>query len=487
MSSLSEGLEGLPNQWKEQENYPHLEAESTVSNEVNDGDTSESSVDCSLGMKEGSLNDVSSPCSQQNKGSSLPILDEMRTIVLDSSSCGSDALIDYMDFGDEIIESEKRDMCEKIDPPGYVFEGSSVVSETGDIIGANTGFEVLARKVDNEKNGNEAKSFILPLQQPYQNQTIINDKSTSVQHNVISKPGSLNHVLDQVIKRNKETYLDFVKKSRCFGDIATSSSCFVKAAKEEDSKHQLEWDLPSSSNESLLSEIEASSKSSKQRRSTVIKDDVASRLSFFGVRRKRNQNKQTFCCEDSNEAELTTAVMERFNNVGSLLVRRSDMSLANLTRCDFRATKERDACTKGDLGISCRNSKNVPIKKFSDVQFNGSESNKSQRALTELKDHEKNIRFFANRMRSIGSESSISSLFTETDVPVILDPLARPSKRMKKACNRVLSDGDVWVEKVLKSKKTGNKRSFFYSVKTGNRRVDEPPTGSCKVIYSSHC
>ena len=161
--------------------------------------------------------------------------------------------------------------------------------------------------------------------------------------------------------------------------------------------------------------------------------------------------------------------------------------MANLSRCDFRTSKEIYEWNRGDLGISCRNFKQVPVKQFSNVQFSGSESNRSQRASTELKYHETNNEFYSNRIRSSRSESSISSLFTETDVPVILDPLARPSKRMKKACNRVLSDGDVWVEKVLKNKKTGKKRSFFYSVKTGKRRVDEPPTGSFKVIYSANC
>ena len=121
-----------------------------------------------------------------------------------------------------------------------------------------------------------------------------------------------------------------------------------------------------------------------------------------------------------------------------------------------------------------------------DGQFYGNVSNTSQRASMELtsgsntKTKRRNHRRTATR-----SAISISSVCAETDASIVQDPLARPSKRMKKSCNRVLSDGDVWVEKVLKSRKTGRKRSFFYSVKTGDRTVDEPPTGSSKVIYTS--
>jgi hypothetical protein len=45
------------------------------------------------------------------------------------------------------------------------------------------------------------------------------------------------------------------------------------------------------------------------------------------------------------------------------------------------------------------------------------------------------------------------------------------------------SDGDIWIEKIYVSKKTGNKRTYFVSVKTGERVRDEPPSGASQVLY----
>jgi len=44
-------------------------------------------------------------------------------------------------------------------------------------------------------------------------------------------------------------------------------------------------------------------------------------------------------------------------------------------------------------------------------------------------------------------------------------------------------DGDIWVEKIVVSKRSGKKRTFFVSVATGRRVRDEPPTGASKVLY----
>jgi len=81
-------------------------------------------------------------------------------------------------------------------------------------------------------------------------------------------------------------------------------------------------------------------------------------------------------------------------------------------------------------------------------------------------------------------KSTNSSLYTEKDpIEVIRDPHARQSKHMKKSSFKVYGDGDVWVEKILRGKMTKKKKSFFYSVKTGVRVPNEPPTGASKVVY----
>ena len=47
------------------------------------------------------------------------------------------------------------------------------------------------------------------------------------------------------------------------------------------------------------------------------------------------------------------------------------------------------------------------------------------------------------------------------------------------------SDGDVWIEKIYMSKRTGKKRIYFVSVNTGERVRDEPPSGAAYVLYTS--
>jgi len=62
---------------------------------------------------------------------------------------------------------------------------------------------------------------------------------------------------------------------------------------------------------------------------------------------------------------------------------------------------------------------------------------------------------------------------------------SKPSKIVKRAGLNVdqSADGDIWVEKIFQSKKTGKRRIYFCSSKTGRKVRDEPPTGASKVIY----
>ncbi len=60
------------------------------------------------------------------------------------------------------------------------------------------------------------------------------------------------------------------------------------------------------------------------------------------------------------------------------------------------------------------------------------------------------------------------------------DPMAKPSK----VGNAVLGDGDIWIEVMCKSIKTGEFMSFFKSTKNPDIKVpDEPPTGASRVVY----
>jgi len=64
------------------------------------------------------------------------------------------------------------------------------------------------------------------------------------------------------------------------------------------------------------------------------------------------------------------------------------------------------------------------------------------------------------------------------DIAQIHDPFAKPSTR-----GSVESDQEVWVEKLMANKRTGQLHSFFESKTTGRRVQDEPPTGASRVIY----
>jgi hypothetical protein len=72
----------------------------------------------------------------------------------------------------------------------------------------------------------------------------------------------------------------------------------------------------------------------------------------------------------------------------------------------------------------------------------------------------------------------------------IRDPCARPSKIVRKSSHlqqlTEKGDGDVWVEKLYKSKRTGEYKVYFVSINTGKRSRDEPPSGASKVIYRDY-
>jgi len=82
--------------------------------------------------------------------------------------------------------------------------------------------------------------------------------------------------------------------------------------------------------------------------------------------------------------------------------------------------------------------------------------------------------------------ASTASSYTALSNLSFRDPCAKQSKIVKRS-NLDISgkgDGDIWVEKIFVSKRTGKRRTFFVSVTTGRRIKDEPPTGASKVIYS---
>jgi hypothetical protein len=71
------------------------------------------------------------------------------------------------------------------------------------------------------------------------------------------------------------------------------------------------------------------------------------------------------------------------------------------------------------------------------------------------------------------------------DIGHFHDPKARRSKRVEKAdlSPKIAGDGDVWVEKLFQSTKTGKLRRMFESTNTGKICKNEPPTGASQVVY----
>lgn len=87
--------------------------------------------------------------------------------------------------------------------------------------------------------------------------------------------------------------------------------------------------------------------------------------------------------------------------------------------------------------------------------------------------------FFSDAPSTASSYTALSSLSYK-------DPCAKPSRIVKRSNLDVSGngDGDIWVEKIFVSKRTGKRRTFFVSVATGRRVRDEPPTGASKVLYT---
>lgn len=78
---------------------------------------------------------------------------------------------------------------------------------------------------------------------------------------------------------------------------------------------------------------------------------------------------------------------------------------------------------------------------------------------------------------------------TKHQIHHLHDPLAKPSHKVgysKSRGNTVVGDGDIWVEVLCESVKTGQIMSFFKSTKHPERKVArEPPTGASRVVYLS--
>ncbi len=86
---------------------------------------------------------------------------------------------------------------------------------------------------------------------------------------------------------------------------------------------------------------------------------------------------------------------------------------------------------------------------------------------------------------SVLSSATASSVYTDSSS--LRDPCARKSRTVQrsKRLRTVDSDNDIWIEKIYMSKKTGKKRIYFVSVRTGERVRDEPPSGASQVLYAA--
>jgi hypothetical protein len=90
-----------------------------------------------------------------------------------------------------------------------------------------------------------------------------------------------------------------------------------------------------------------------------------------------------------------------------------------------------------------------------------------------------------NSIVSAGFSVSSSTYTAISNSISYKDPCAKQSKIIKRS-NLDISghgDGDIWVERIFVSKRTGKRKTFFVSVATGRKVRDEPPTGASKVLY----
>jgi len=87
-----------------------------------------------------------------------------------------------------------------------------------------------------------------------------------------------------------------------------------------------------------------------------------------------------------------------------------------------------------------------------------------------------------------GSSTLNIAEFYKYDTSVYADELAKCSKKItrSKIANIISGgkgDGDVWVEKILTSTKTGQKKVFFVSKNTKRKVAGEPHSGAGRVLY----
>ena len=88
-----------------------------------------------------------------------------------------------------------------------------------------------------------------------------------------------------------------------------------------------------------------------------------------------------------------------------------------------------------------------------------------------------------NDLSSLGGSSLIHK---HHDVQQLNDPCGKQSKKMDRANMESIKtdgDGDVWVQKLIQSTRTGRLKLIFQSANTGKRVKNEPPSGASKVVY----
>ncbi len=63
------------------------------------------------------------------------------------------------------------------------------------------------------------------------------------------------------------------------------------------------------------------------------------------------------------------------------------------------------------------------------------------------------------------------------------DPMAKQSHKVRSDKRLAGGDGDIWVEKLCQSTKTGRFATYFESTNTGKKHKNEPPTGASTVVF----
>lgn len=128
---------------------------------------------------------------------------------------------------------------------------------------------------------------------------------------------------------------------------------------------------------------------------------------------------------------------------------------------------------------------NTPSASSIGSQHSFHSSSSNQRSLSNFLESPSR-RSFHSDASSVMSGMSFNSTYTALSNLSYHDPIAKPSKIVRRSNLNVDSskgDGDIWVEKIFMSKRTGKRRIFFVSVATGRRVRDEPPTGASQIVY----